>query len=388
MQKANPFPEFRHQNTASVMNKAKKSHRTDFTLNDWTKCGYATDNTIKRLAKLEETSVRLASVDASSTTPEQLYQDYLLKGIPVIIRNAVNHWPAIKDGRWSIDSLLPRFKHAMFKVGEDDDGRKIKAKVKYFIDYMQRNQDDSPLYLFESGLDTTPEGASLLEDYSIPAYFPHDYLNLCGRENKPPFRWWSIGPKRSGTTVHKDPLGTNAWNAVTCGRKRWILFEPSVPRPIARGKKYRLKGEDDEAIHYFDYLLPRIINGNPAIKAYETIQEPGDIIFVPGGWWHGVLNLDDCVAVTQNYCGPENFDFVWTRMNRDRPGLCERWERNLKKWAPPLYKRIKTHLRRNNEDMFPHGETSEDSSSSSESEYSTDDEECDIDWNGLHAPRT
>ena len=38
--------------------------------------------------------------------------------------------------------------------------------------------------------------------------------------------------------------------------------------------------------------------------------------------------------------------------------------------------------------MFPHGETSEDSSSSSESEYSTDDEECDIDWNGLHAPRT
>jgi hypothetical protein len=33
----------------------------------------------------------------------------------------------------------------------------------------------------------------------------------------------------------------------------------------------------------------------------ETICEAGEVMFVPRGWWHCVLNVDDTVAVTQNY---------------------------------------------------------------------------------------
>ena len=61
-------------------------------------------------------------------------------------------------------------------------------------------------------------------------------------------------------------------------------------------------GEDDEAINYFVDLLPRIREKHGStIKIYEYIQSPGETIFVPGGWWHGVLNLDHTVAVTQVY---------------------------------------------------------------------------------------
>ncbi|CAK9086566.1 Bifunctional arginine demethylase and lysyl-hydroxylase JMJD6 (Histone arginine demethylase JMJD6) (JmjC domain-containing protein 6) (Jumonji domain-containing protein 6) (Lysyl-hydroxylase JMJD6) (Peptide-lysine 5-dioxygenase JMJD6) (Phosphatidylserine receptor) (Protein PTDSR) (zfpsr) [Durusdinium trenchii] len=100
--------------------------------------------------------------------------------------------------------------------------------------------------------------------------------------------------------VHTDPLGTAAWNAVTHGVKRWVLFEPSTPKRIAPCRIYR-PGEDTEAIMYFDFLLPRLKEAYPDVRCYEGLQHPGDLIFVPGDWWHGVLNLEDCVAVTQNY---------------------------------------------------------------------------------------
>ena len=45
-----------------------------------------------------------------------------------------------------------------------------------------------------------------------------------------------IGPERSGSTVHIDPLMTSAWNTSVQGRKRWITFGNKVPKSIVKGK--------------------------------------------------------------------------------------------------------------------------------------------------------
>lgn len=41
-------------------------------------------------------------------------------------------------------------------------------------------------------------------------------------------------------------------------------------------------------------------------EGYEVIVEPGEIMFVPCGWWHCVINLEASVAITQNYISRYN----------------------------------------------------------------------------------
>jgi len=210
------------------------------------------------------------------------------------------------------------------------------------------------------------------------------FFDLVNPHAKPPYRWWSVGPKRSGTAVHIDPLGTGAWNAVTHGRKRWVLFEPSTPSRLAKGKDVLNKDtEDDEAIMYFDFLLPRIKKKYPHLKVYEGLQAAGEIMFVPSEWWHGVLNLDDTVAITQNYCGYDNFDRVWTHTRGERKKLAHLWLRNMQKFAPKLFNRaLELNARdgfRMRHEQAPDAASSDNGSNDESSSDSTSDEEAGLD---------
>lgn len=63
---------------------------------------------------------------------------------------------------------------------------------------------------------------------------------------------------------------------------------------------------------------------------------PGDTVFIPGGWWHAVLNLEDTIAITENFCSKQNFDKVWKETRTGRKKMAQKWLQCLKLQYPDL----------------------------------------------------
>mmetsp|Transcript_10918 Transcript_10918/g.30889 ORF Transcript_10918/g.30889 Transcript_10918/m.30889 type:complete len:251 (-) Transcript_10918:656-1408(-) len=150
---------------------------------------------------------------------------------------------------------------------------------------------------------------SLTSDYNVPEYFAEDLFSSLGEDKRPDYRWLIIGAEKSGSTFHKDPNSTSAWNAVVSGSKKWILYPPHVTPP---GVYASTSGADVvtsvSLMEWFVNFYPQAQSGNP--RPVEGTVGPGDVIFVPRGWWHMAINLEYTVAVTQNYVSSANLPHV------------------------------------------------------------------------------
>ena len=168
---------------------------------------------------------------------------------------------------------------------------------------MQDNTDESPLYLFDRSfvskmsLTVTPDTG----DYCAPACFGIDLFSVLSAQ-RPDHRWLIIGPARSGSTFHKDPNATSAWNAVIRGAKYWMMF-PSTPASPSPPGVFVSEDQSEvtSPLSIVEWLLGFHAEARRTPGCMEGVCWEGEVLHVPSGWWHLVINLEASIAITQNF---------------------------------------------------------------------------------------
>ncbi|GMF09549.1 unnamed protein product [Phytophthora lilii] len=213
-----------------------------------------------------------------------------------------------------------------------------------YLQYVNNQHDETPLYIFDARFGE--KMPAMLDEYNVEdlKVFKEDFLSVIAspeeeddaeaakkpaakavkleaggkkvRKDKkkkrapgsirPDFRWVVIGPQRTGAPWHQDPARTSAWNSLVKGRKRWAIYPPDSPPPgvnVGKNGEYRDSGLDMPSLMWYLHVYPTLTSDQ---KPLEIIQEEGETIYVPNGWWHLVLNLDLTIAVTQNVVDSHN----------------------------------------------------------------------------------
>lgn len=212
---------------------------------------------------------------------------------PFILTQCIQDWPVCSQ--WTIEKLLEGYASVEFRAEAVD------WTFSTYCDYMNNNKDESPLYLFDrkfaEKMDITV-GRDSHAAYWRPECFGPDMFEVLGRE-RPAHRWLIIGPERSGSTFHKDPNGTSAWNAVIQGSKYWIMFPPAAQVPGVYVSKD--SSEVTSPLSIAEWLLTFHEEARQMPECIEGICDAGEILHVPSGWWHLVVNLENGIALTQNF---------------------------------------------------------------------------------------
>lgn len=103
------------------------------------------------------------------------------------------------------------------------------------------------------------------------------------------------------------------------GHKWWILYPFNVVEdPMVLCDPTCSTVEKPEALEWYLSIGKDAARTSWADNAtpMHVLQKPGETLYVPNGYHHSVLNLDETVAITANFGSPGNLQVVWEQAVR------------------------------------------------------------------------
>ena len=232
-------------------------------------------------------------------TPEEFRDRYFVTGIPVVLEGVACEWPAVT--KWTPEYLLRTCGDEQVPVL---DGQNWTVSPRDGTDAVATSERTMT---FRELLRTAAAGgawyAPFLEFLNTHADLRADldlsFVERFGNAN-PRIPWQRnilakmyVGGPNTATSLHCAAI-CNLYLQVY-GRKRWVLvapkFTPLMYPALSNGLNWQSRVDFRDP----DYGATPLYR---SVDRWETVLEPGDVLWNPPFVWHGVQNLTESIAVS------------------------------------------------------------------------------------------
>ena len=259
-------------------------------------------------------------------TRDMFETEYLDPKIPVIVTGCMESWKCYRE--WTLDvsekaklvhlgALAKVFKDIRVPVISMNTGEKSTMLMQEYCSdrfWKSGTWKESKDTLYLKDFHFCIEAPWTLAAYETPEYFLDDWMNTWfdgddegirqtfGSEfKKSDYKFLYFGPRQTSTLVHTDVVRSHSWSAQLAGRKEWKLFDPSYSSVV----------ENHDGICIGESLS----DFNDGVAT--VTQYPGEIIFVPSGWYHQVLNLDNSLSINHNWIDSSSLKASWQYLMKE-----------------------------------------------------------------------
>lgn len=224
------------------------------------------------------------------STEAFLHEHYLCNR-PVIITGMLDDWPA--RGKWSLDWLSTQFGEREVEVqfGRNADADYEMNSIAHkrhmpFGEYVERVRSSGSTNDFYMTANNDGRNRQALDELWQDFPLLPEYLN----GERKGFFW--LGPAGTITPFHHDL--TNNFMIQVMGRKRVRLIAP-CETPRLQNQRHCFTPVDGR-----DIDLQRFPS-MAGVPVTDVELAPGEILFLPVGWWHFVEGLDISLTISATH---------------------------------------------------------------------------------------
>ncbi|MBA3829235.1 MAG: cupin-like domain-containing protein [Taibaiella sp.] len=233
----------------------------------------------------------LTKIDRVNNISEKDFRDkYLLPMKPVVITDLAKAWPAYNKWTWDyMKKLVGNVKIGVYnniRAGakvpvNGSDGEMLFGE---YLDLIQKGPVELRIFLFN----VFKYAPQIVEDFTFPEHILKGFLK------KYPMLF--VGGSGSIAHMHYDLDLSHIFHTQFLGRKRVLLLHNSQS-PLIYKMPYTVESAAS-FVDWHEHLDTEKFPGLKYAKAYETILEHGETLFMPTGYWHHMQYIDSGFAMS------------------------------------------------------------------------------------------
>ena len=245
----------------------------------------------------EDMSCDVDQYFADEISGTEIFEKYIAANSPVLIRGLIDKWPAVDE--YTKEGLLDGYKDMKVHVssipysGKFGGSGETDMDLSEYIEQMVEHRTVGgahPWYVFRGHpIPKVSEKPNSLTRHDIcptPEAMTYAFQRIPGAKSSERSdlfvnAQWALGGEGTGAPVH---FHNTAWNALVYGAKRWIIYPP-----------HDMMMSSKQILDYFETDMQEYIKRG--INGRGCTQVAGDVMIIPESWAHGVLNIQESVAV-------------------------------------------------------------------------------------------